>query len=321
MASPNLSEIVTTTLRARSKKLADNFTHNTALIEKLNERGNKRFISGGRTIVEEIAYDKNRTYKRYSGYEPLNIAPQDVFTAAEFGIKQSAIAVTISGLEELQNSGKEQIIDLLDARISNAEDSMLLELSADMYSDGTADGGKQVNGLQALVADTGLGTVGGISASTWAFWRNYVYDFSVATVTPSATTITTAFEDVWLNTQRNRETTDLIVADNTYFKYYWDSLLAIQRITSTAKGEAGFKALEFMGVPVVPDGAMSGDAPSAHVYFLNTKYLALRPHRNRDMVPLNPDRFSTNQDALVKLIAWAGNLTVRNRRLQGVICA
>lgn len=321
MASPNVSEIVTTTLRNRSKKLADNFTHNTYLIKKLRERGNASPVSGGRSILEEIVYDKNRTYKRYSGYEPLNISPSDVFTAAEFGLKQAAVAITISGLEELQNASKEQVIDLLESRINNAEESMILELSADIYSDGTADGGKQVGGLQALVADTGLGTVGGIDSSTWSFWQNYVYDFSAQSIVPSSTTITDAMNATWLNTQRNRDQVDMIITDNVFYTHYWKSLQAIQRVTRDDKASAGFKSLDFMGVDVVPDGAMSGDAPASHMYFLNSKYIKYRPHAKRDMVPISPERFSTNQDAMVKLIGWAGNMTIRNRRLQGVICA
>ena len=49
---------------------------------------------------------------------------------------------------------------------------------------------------------------------------------------------------------------------------------------------------------------------------LNTKYLHWRPHADRNMVPLNPDRFSVNQDAMVKLIGWAGNLTLSCAFLQ-----
>lgn len=37
------------------------------------------------------------------------------------------------------------------------------------------------------------------------------------------------------------------------------------------------------------------------------------------MVALDPDRFSTNQDALVKFIGWAGNMTCSNRFMQGVL--
>lgn len=46
-----------------------------------------------------------------------------MFSAAEYPIRQAAVAVSISGLEELQNSGEEAIIDLLESRIMNAEDT------------------------------------------------------------------------------------------------------------------------------------------------------------------------------------------------------
>lgn len=323
MAVPNstYSEIATLTLESRSGKLADNVSDNTALLYRLRERGKKRPFSGGNVILEEIAYQETGTYKRYSGYDTVNIAASDVFTSAEFEIKQAAVAITMSGLEELQNAGDEQVIDLLSSRIENAERTFMNNISADCYSDGTADSGKQIGGLQALVADAGTGTVGGINSGTWTFWQNQVYDFSDNSVTAGPSTINTAMNTLYLSCSRNRDHPDLIVADNTYFRYYWESMQAIQRIPNPKLGEAGFENLRFMGADVVFDGGLGGDAPATHMYFLNTEYLSYRPHRRRDMVPLDPDRYATNQDAMVKLIGWAGNLTVRNRSLQGVIVA
>jgi hypothetical protein len=322
MANPNISEIITTTIESRSGTLADNVTQNTALLFRLRERGRVKPVSGGNVIRQELAYAENGTYTRYSGYDNLNISPSDVFTSAEFNWKQAAVAVSINGLEMLQNSGKEEVIDLLESRIENAEQTMVNSLSADCYSDGTASGGKQVGGLQLLVADLPTsGTVGGIDRATWTFWQNQRYDFSVQSVTPSATTIQAAMNTLYLACSRNTDRPDLIVADNTYYTYYWSSLQTIQRITNTKLGEAGFDNLKFMGADVVPDGGLGGDAPSSHMYFLNTKYIHFRPHRNRTMVALGPDRYATNQDATVKLIGWAGNMTLSNASLQGVICA
>ena len=104
MAFPNLSEIVTTTLRNRTGELADNMSRNNAALLRLSRRGNVKTFSGGRTIVQELNYADNQTFQWYSGYQTLNIAPSQVFTAAEFPIRQAAVAVSISGLEELQNS-------------------------------------------------------------------------------------------------------------------------------------------------------------------------------------------------------------------------
>jgi hypothetical protein len=259
--------------------------------------------------------------KNDSGYEALDITPSDVFTAAEFNLKQAAVAVMMSGLEMLQNDGNEAVIDLLESRIENAEITMKNNISNDIYSDGTADGGRQIGGLQLLVSDAGTGTVGGIISGSWPFWQNYVFDFSGNSLTPGSTTIQQAMNTAWLALSRNRDKPDLIVADNVYFNYYWTSLQSIQRITNDDMAKAGFTNLKFMNADVVPDGAKGGDAPGSHMYFLNTDHISLRPHAKRNFVPLSPDRYSTNQDAMVKLTAFAGNMTVRNRALQGVIVA
>lgn len=322
MASPNLSEAVTMTLRNRSKKLADNVSDNTALLQRLKQKGNNRPVSGGRNIVQELEYAENSTYKRYSGYETLDISPSDIATAAEYEFKQAAVSVSISGLEQLQNSGKEQMIDLLESRIKNAERTMTNNISSDVYSDGTSDSGKQIGGLQLLVPDDPTsGTAGGINRATYSFWRSQVYDFSDESVTPGNDTIQTAMNTLYLSCCRNNDKPDLIVADNTYFRYYWESLQANQRFMSSDMAAAGFDSLKFMSADVVFDGGQGGDCPSSHMYFLNTNYIHFRPHIDRNFVPMEPDRFATNQDAMVKLIGFAGNMAASNLSLQGVILA
>ena len=321
MASPNLSEIITTTLRNRTGVLADNVTKNNALLYRLKERGNVKPVSGGRTIVQELAYQENSSYKRYSGYDVLDVSPQDVFSAAEYDFKQVAVSVSISGLEQLQNSGSEQVIDLLESRISNAEDSLLNGLAADVYSDGTADGGKQVGGLQLLVADTPTsGTVGGINRATWTFWRNISFDATTdGSAAATSSNIQSYMNRVYVQVVRGRDATDLIVADNNYWRLYLESLQAIQRITNDKLAQAGFANLKYMNADVVLDGGIGGGAPTNHMYFLNTKYLFLRPHKDRNMTPLGDDRYSINQDAMVKLIGWAGNMTTSGAKFQAVL--
>lgn len=321
MASPNLDAITTTTLRNRTGKLADDVSKNTALMFRLKEKGKIRSISGGRTIVQELEYAENSTYKRYSGYDVLNISPSDVITAAEYSYAQAAVAVSISGLEMLQNSGPNALIDLLEARIKNAERTLINNLSGDIYSDGTADGGKQITGLQAQVADSpSTGTVGGINAATYSFWRNIAFDATTdGGAAATSANIQSYMNRVYVQVVRNNDKPDLIAADNNYYRLYLESLQAIQRISSDKLGQAGFDNLKYMQADVVLDGGFGGSAPTNHMYFLNTDYLSWAPHKDRNMVPLDPERFAVNQDAMVKLIAFAGNLTCSNRSLQAVL--
>ena len=221
MATPNLSEIATTTIRSRTRMLADNVSDNTALLMRLKSRGKVKPASGGETILQELDYAENSTYKRYSGYEVLDISPSEVFSAAEYNWKQVAVAVTISGLEQLKNAGREKMIDLLVSRITNAERTMNNGLSGDLYSSGTADGGKQITGMQAQVSDSPTtGTVGGINRANWAFWRNQE---QTASANYTKDTIKQGMQQLWVKTVRQRDMVDLIAADNNFYSLYWDA--------------------------------------------------------------------------------------------------
>jgi len=320
--SSTLTEIVTTTLRNRTGKLADNVTKNNALLGRLKKKGKVKTVSGGRTIVQELEYAENGTFKRYSGYEALDIQPSDVFTGAEYNYAQAAVAVTISGLEMLQNSGEEAIIDLLESRIGNAERTITNNIALDIYSDGSADGGRQIGGLQLLVAANPANTGGGINASTYTFWKNIA--FSGVTNGGAATSVANIqsyMNRLYVQLVRGADKVDLIVADNNYWRFYLESLQAIQRIQSDEMASAGFSSLKYMNADVVLDGGYGGGAPTNTMYMLNTDYIFFRPHVDRFFTPLGDERFAVNQDAMVKLIGFAGNMTVSNRLLQGVLSA
>ena len=318
MASPNASftDIVTTTLHGYSGELADNISNHNALLRQIDRKGNKKTATG-RTIVQELEYAENATIMWYSGSEALDISPSEAFTAAEYSYKQLAGSVTINGLEEIQNSGKEAIHNLLKSRIRNLEKSLKNTLATALYADGTGSNAKEVGGLQLLVADTPTNTVGGIAGSSNAWWRNYVYDFSAQSVTPSATTIQHAMNVAWINVVRGTDKPDIIPADSVYYLYYLESLTPNQRFTDDKGAGVGFTNLVYQGsVPVIYDD----QCPASHMYFLNTDYLFLRPAKGREFKPLG-EKSSVNQDALVVPVVWAGNMTVSNRQLQAVVCA
>ena len=318
-----MTEIVTTTLRNRTGKLQDNISKNNALLNRLSKKGKLKKVNGGRTIVQEIEYAENGTFKRYSGYEALNISPSDVFTAAEYNYAQAAVAVSISGLEMIQNSGEAAIIDLLESRIANAERTITNNIALDCYSDGTADGGRQIGGLQLLVSSSpGSGVVGGIDHSQWAFWRNKKFGgLADGGAAVSSANIQSYMNRLWVQLVRGADQTDLIIADNNFYRLYLESLQAIQRIQSTDSAMAGFNALQYMGADVVLDGGYGGGAPANSMYFLNSNYIYFRPHANRFFEPLGDDRYAVNQDAMVKLVGFAGNMTLSNAFLQGVLTA
>ena len=332
MAFPNVSDIIATTIQSRTGEIADNVTSNNALLMRLKQRGNIKTFSGGSSIFQELSFASNGNAGWYAGYEALPIAAQDVISSAEYSIKQAACPVTISGLEQLQNAGKERIIDLIDSRMDVAESSMANLIASGLYSDGTAAGGKLIDGLLQQVSTVPTNVVGGINRATWLFWKNqYFRCTTTGGAAMSAANVQTYFNRMWASLVRGNDRPDLIMVDNVAWSFYMASLQAQQRFTGTDTAKLGFMSVKFMDADVVLDGAMqinwtstgaAGTAPNSvpatSAYFLNTKYLFYRPHAARNMVPLSPgQRYSVNQDASVQILAWAGNLTSSGLQFQG----
>lgn len=321
-ANPAVTDIIATTIQSRTGVIADNVTKNNALLDRLSKRGNIKTFSGGNVILQELSFQANGNASWYSGYETLPIAAQDVISAAQYDIKQAACPVSISGLEMLQNSGKEAFIDLLESRIAVAESSMANLVAEGVYSDGTGFGGKQIDGLLKQVSKTpNTGVVGGIDRATWTFWRNRYFDFTTdGGAAVSASNIQSYMNRLWAQLVRGMDRPDLIILDNTLWNFFVSSLQTLQRFTSSDDANLGFVSQKFLNADVILDGGIGGFMPANTGYFLNTKYIHYRPHRDRNMVPLSPgQRYSVNQDAAVQILAWAGNLTMSGAQFQGVM--
>ena len=333
MAIPNsaVSDLIATTIQSRSGHLADSLTNNNPLLKYLKKKGNQRPVSGGNVILEEIMHadDTTDTANSYSGYEVLNTSPDSPISAAHFDLKQYAVAVTISGLETLQNSGKEQIIDLLESRIKVSEARLVNRIQKDIYLDGTGNGGKNITGLAAAVPDDPTtGTYGGIDRAAWAFWRSKKYSGTTdggAAITSS--NIQQYMTALALKLVRDSDMPQIAIADPVYYGLYSASLQAIQRITSDGSGDAGagFASLKFYGggtaIDVMMGGGIGSTITASHMWFLNTDYIHFRPHKDRNFAPIGGERQAVNQDAIVKLMGWAGNLTMSGSQFQGVLIA
>jgi len=317
MADINIGQTLATTLRNRLSELRDDMSDNVALYNRLRKKS-RMMLDGGRDVVFPLEYAENGSFQFYSGYETLNISVNDIIDAAVFDWKQASCAVSISGLEQIRNSGRHAVIKLLSSKIKNAQRTFVNQMGAQVYADGTGTGGKEIGGLGLLVPTTNTNTAGGIDANTYTFWRNQVLDFS--TYNSGATTssnIQAAMRALWIDCTRNNDRPDLIPMDDLYYEMYWGSLVAIQRITSDDDAKAGFSGLKFVSADVVLDGGIGGNMAASTMFMLNTDYLAHITHSDRDIEVSGGERQSVNQDATVELILWAGNMAVSNRMLQG----
>lgn len=320
MASPNstFTELVTSTFRKVRKDVKDNLTNRNALLKHMYKRGNYRSEDGGLTIVTPLDYAENSTYQRYSDWDLLNIGASDVISAAEYQWRQIAVNIVASGREKRINSGESRIFSLAKSKMKNAIRTFNNNFSSDLYSLGTLS--NQINGLQALVSDLGTGTVGGIDSGTYTFWKSQIFDCSDNSVTASATTIENSIMlPLWLNLDRGPDDQpDLIVMDNTFYKYFEASQTSIKRYTNAESANAGLVSLKYKNADVYFDG--NSGIPTTHAYFLNSNYLELVVHRDADLEIVDSQR-PINQDGDVVPILWMGNLTCSNRHQQGLALA
>ena len=318
MAIPNstYTQALTASIANYRDKLADAVTNNNPLLVFLRKNGNSDPFDGGNEILENVLYN-TATGGWYSGSEVLSTADSDVLTSANFAIKQFYANVTMSGLEIIQNSGKERMFKLIDGKLKGAEAQLANSIGASLFYSNTENATKSIGGLQFLVSDTPSGvTCGGIDANAQSWWRNYSFSFGTNSLTAGSSTILTAMNTSFLNTIRGTEKIDLVLAGTTYFAYFEGALQANQRFMDAKMAEAGFDAYRYKTAMVMYDPNCS----ATRMYGLNTKYLFFRPHPTRNFTQ-GDRKESVNQDIFVVPLYFAGNMTISSRARHFVIIA
>jgi hypothetical protein len=305
----NFDALLSTTLANYRDKLTDNVFTARPLTYWLMDKGRIRTESGGTKLVEQLIYGENSTVSSYSGYEALSLTPQEGITAAEYDWKQYAASIAISGIEEAKNNGEHAIIDLLEAKIMQAEESLREGFNQMFFGNGTGNSGKDWNGLGNLVESGN--TVGGIDSSAVGneFWRSYEENTAGAL---TLLQMATAYNSVSVGNDHP----DVILTTQTLFEKY-ESLLQPQlRYTDTKTADAGFQNLLFKSAPIMYDV----HAPAGTMFFLNSKYIKLVGHSDKWFKQTDFVR-PENQDARFALIMCYGNLVVSNRAKQGKLTA
>ena len=301
--------LLSTTLANYRDQLTDNIFTARPLTYFLMDKGRIRMVDGGTKIVEPLIYGTNSTVASYSGYDTLSLTAQEGISAAEYEWKQYAASIAISGIEEAKNNGEQAIINLLEAKIMQAEESMKEGFNQMFYADGTGNSGKDWNGLGNIVEASG--TVGGINRATAGneFWRSYEENSAGALTLAD---MSTGYNSVSVGNDHP----DMVLTTQTLFEKY-ESLLQPQlRYTDAKTADAGFQNLLFKAAPVAYDVHCTAGV----VYFLNSKYLTLVGHSGKWFAQTDFIR-PENMDARYALIMAYGNLTCRNAKKQGKLTA
>ncbi len=305
----NFDALLSTTLANYRDQLTDNVFTARPLTYFLMDKGRIRMLDGGTKIVEPLIYGQNSTVGSYSGYDTISLTAQAGISAAEYDWKQYAASIAISGIEEAKNNGEAEIINLLEAKIMQAEESMREGFNQMFFGDGTGNSGKNWLGLGAIVESGN--TVGGIDSSDALndWWRSYEENTAGALTLAQ---MATAYNSVSVGNDHP----DMILTTQTLFEKYEALLQPQLRYTDTKTADAGFQNLLFKAAPVTYDVHCTAGV----VYFLNSKYLTLVGHSGKWFSQTEFVR-PENLDAQYALIMCYGNLTCRNRKKQGKLTA
>jgi hypothetical protein len=315
-------QILSMAVEDRSDGYEDLVSNTNALLAVTKRKGLWQTYSGPR--IRQTLQISKQNAQWYSGYDQLLNPAIDLFNDAYWDPKMVVIPIILSMQEILNNQGDAQLLDVYDSYITAAENSLTDTMDAGVYSDGTANGGKQITGLATAVPILNTtGTYAGIDRGTAVIWRTQTFDaqtFNTAIGTQvSSTTIRPFLNAIMTRQSRNRDYADLLIMSPEHYAAYDAATVAIQRQTNeTSLGKLGFSALEYIGggkrAEIVLDGGIGSNMPANTTFGLDSSSFRLRyhPDRNFDTLFEGDGQQPIDKDAIAQFIAWMGELTVTN---------
>lgn len=312
MATWNLGSRVATALASYEKDFKAQVFDNTVLLNYMKENGGIEEKGGGTTLRVPLNNAASNT-SWFQNDDTFDVSNVDVMDAAEYSWRNITAPIVITLDDELANTGKEQVIDLLTAKVEVAKNTISDAINSALFSGVAAS--KQIDGLDTLI---GTGTVGGIAGATYTAWNSYVES--------TATALTIAQMKVarnTLNQGKGGSPVKFIVTTQTLFEKYESLLTPTYQmnplvLSKEAKrlGDVGFTALEYAGIPVVFDN----DATSGVMYFVNTENLKLYVHRDAFMKK-TPEVSPSNQHVSIQNIVMRCALGTNRRKSLGKLTA
>jgi len=321
----NFSDIFSTTWELREKKPADAVADNIPLMYFLRKEGNIKEVSGGRFFSENIRIAQNQYVQLIDPDEEISMGYNNTLAAFQFTPKIIVTPTLINELEQAQNQGASQFLDLMDERQEIADDSTVNVMEAMLQGDGTTYGGKAFAGVRSYVVDsTSSGSIGGLARATYSAIRNAsTNNASVFGSATDASNIESRTRYSKNLISRGTDKPNLGLFGQTYFNAACDSFSGKQRITKNeAMYEANFDNVIIEGVTIV-NAAGKIFSGLSHIaadrgYLLNTKTFKLKMYSGYNFQPLNK-RTSFNQLVEAAVLLGIGQLTMNNPGLNAVM--
>lgn len=311
----SLDNLYTTTWQNMKSTVRDQIFDATPFWFWLKEKGKLKTVEGGRFLTEPLQYAKNDNVSWIGKGGTVSLNDFEHLTIAQFNWRYLVGSIVRFGVDDQQNRGKNQIINLMMSKLDNTQNSLISEMETRLFgASGSSD--DAIDGLQLLAADdpTSSTNVGAINQNTYSWWRNQEQTMTGSSFAANGVGVMrTMLNDCGNNLKMDFP--DIILSGQTPFEWYEDVNLGYYQITNNKLADAGFMNQTFKGIPMV----WSPSCADTRMYFLNTNFIYFQydPMMNFDMTEWKPIPDQVNDRAAQ--IVLAGSLTVARRRCQGVI--
>lgn len=294
--------------------VTDNVYRSNVMFFRINAR-QKKMLQGGLQIEVPVDYAQLSAGGWYSGFDLLDITPQDTVKNAAFDWKQAYAPVTVDGLTLIKADSPDAVVNALTFMFEKAQTQLAENLGTAVWSDAVTNT-KMLDGLKGAVDDgTVAATYGGLLRSSNTWWKSQI-DSATATLTLAS------MQTMFGNTTEGGRHPTIIPTTQANYNRYWALSVGGQAFPVQPGGfdeqlaANGFTNLLFNGVPIVVDSHI----PANHIFFINEDYLYLYVNTKADFT-MAPFREPVNQDAMTSLIFWAGNLCLSNDARHGKMTA
>jgi hypothetical protein len=313
-----LDNLYTTTWQNMKDDVADQIFDGSPFWFWMRQNDRLESVEGGRFLTEPVRYAKSDAVQFVSKGDSVALNDREFLAIANDDWRYMVDVIVRFGIDDQQNRGKNQILSLMQAKLDNSRDSMVDTLESTLFG---TQAGKSFNGLQNLVAnDPTTGTLHGINRATFTWFRNQFKDGSVGPTYDSdpIEVLNKMVNDCSKNLRQ--DTPDIIVSSQRPFEQYWLQMVDGQlRIVNKTLGDAGFRNIEFRGIPWVWSPQSNNTDGQQRVYLLNTRFLKFKydPMMMFDMTEWKPIPSQINDRAAQVILA--GNLFTSRPRVHGVI--
>ena len=321
MADPQLGQVAASVWEAKiGKKPTDNIFTSRALFYAFGEDGFKEEVDGGRLFERTVEYAENTTHAMQGELDTLDTTRIDVFDAARFNQKIAAGTVVYSELEKLRAQAANQKFDVLAAKLQNSKNSHIALLNRQLW--GTGLGANDLDGIQKIISITPTtGTVGGINAANFSFWRNR--QTSGASSVTAYDNVQSAFRSIHnlCSLGGTDKAPTAIISDRASFEGFESTMTQLARYDRADRKKSGDPAflndaLQYKGKPYFYDE----DAPAGEARFVNNEFLKFN-YLAGGWMKMYPAVDPADQLSNVHKLATFGNLTCSARRHLGVVSA